>query len=82
MFVGVEVAEIVGLLAELNLGVASSELFNQETVVGLDDLPYQLSWNCRHFQKPITDRNRKMIVNQQYIHEQLRERGRGSKSSP
>ena len=51
VLVGVEVAEIVGLLAELNLSVASSELFDQETVVGLDDLPYQLSWNCRHFER-------------------------------
>ena len=50
VLVGVKVAEVVLLFAELNLSVASSELFDQETVVALNDLPDQLSWNCRHFQ--------------------------------
>ena len=49
VFVGVEVAEVVGLLAELNLGIASTELFDQETVVSLHYLPHQLSWYCCHF---------------------------------
>ena len=42
MVVGVKVAEIVGLLAELNLGVASSELFDQETVQDNEGEPLSL----------------------------------------
>lgn len=50
VLVGVKVAEIVALLAELNLGVTSAKLFHQEAVVSLHDLPDQLSWNCCHFE--------------------------------
>lgn len=44
----VEVVEIVGLSAELHALSAPSELFHQERVVLLHDLPDQLSWHCRH----------------------------------
>lgn len=53
MFEGVKVVEVVGFLAELDAGVASAELFNQEAVVLLHDLPNQLSWNGRHFFLPL-----------------------------
>jgi len=44
----VEVVEIVGLSAELHALSAPSELFHQERVVLLYDLPYELSWYGRH----------------------------------
>jgi len=49
VFESVKVVEIVGLSAELQALSAPSELFHQERVVLLHDLPNQLSWNCRHF---------------------------------
>lgn len=48
MLVGVEVVEVVGLLAESDASVASAELLHQEGVVLLHDLPDQLSWNGSH----------------------------------
>ena len=45
---GVEVEEVVGLFAELDASVATSELLDEETVVLLHHLPYQLPWNRRH----------------------------------
>ena len=48
MLVGMEVVEVVGLLAEADTGVAAAELLHQEGVVLLHDLPDQLSRNGRH----------------------------------
>ena len=45
VFEGVQVVEVVAFLAELDLGVASAELFHQETVVFFHHLPNQLTWN-------------------------------------
>lgn len=49
VLVGVEVEEIVGLLAEPHTGVASPELLHQKRVVLLHYLPDQLPLHCRHF---------------------------------
>lgn len=49
MLVGVEVVEVVWLLAESNAGVASAELLHQEGVVLLHNLPDQLAWNRSHW---------------------------------
>ena len=50
MLVGVEVVEVVRLFAELNTGIASAKLFNEERAVLLNDFPYQLPRNVRHLQ--------------------------------
>ena len=44
----VQIVEIVALFAELNTLCSSTELFHQEGVVLLDDLPYELPGNCGH----------------------------------
>ena len=45
---GVEIVEVVALLAELDFSVASAELLDEERAVLLHDLPDQLPWNRRH----------------------------------
>jgi hypothetical protein len=48
VLVGVEIVEIVRLLAELNAGSSSPELLDQKGVVLLHYLPYQLPGYRRH----------------------------------
>lgn len=48
VFEGVETEEIVALSAEFNALSAPSELFDQERVVLLHDLPHELPWYGRH----------------------------------
>lgn len=48
VLVGVEVIEVVALLAELDASIAPPELLHKKTVVLLHDLPDQLPWNRRH----------------------------------
>jgi len=52
VLVGVNIVEIVGLLAELNLGIAVAKLFDQEGVILPHDLPDQGMWNRRHLCLP------------------------------
>jgi hypothetical protein len=54
--IGVDIIEVVGLLAELHLGVAVAELLDQEAVVLLDKLPDQRTRNGSHFLSPKSPR--------------------------
>lgn len=52
MLVGVNIIEIVGLLAELNLGIAVAKLFDQEGVILPHNLPDKGIWDRRHVWLP------------------------------
>jgi len=52
VLVGVNIVEIVGLLAELNLRIAIAKLFDQEGVILPHDLPDQGIRNCCHLCLP------------------------------
>jgi hypothetical protein len=54
--IGVDIVEVVGLLAELHLDVAVAELLDQEAVVLLDKLPDQRTRNGIHFLSPKSPR--------------------------
>ena len=52
VLVGVDIVEVVGLLAELNLGIAIAKLLDQEGIILPHDLPDQRIRNRRHLSLP------------------------------
>ena len=56
-----DIVEVVGLLAEPQLGVAVAELFYQEALVLLHELPDQRPWNGSHFPWPTSPKQQPKV---------------------